>query len=177
VSKIHTGGTETNPDIAKQEKAKVAIVNSVGAILTLRRSNTEDTRQGEWDWPGGKFEEGETAISQVLDREVTLEELPKTVLRDVMPFHIKAKIISTGFKVSYLLIARATFPAEGVILGDGDKPEHDDYQWVMPEDYVDLNIPNKYKEAVANGGDKIGQIVLLHAMEATTVNLGQKKAA
>jgi 8-oxo-dGTP diphosphatase len=39
--------------------AKVLVVNDKNEILLLRRSQTDERRPGEWDFPGGWVEEGE----------------------------------------------------------------------------------------------------------------------
>ncbi len=147
-------------------KAKVAIVGPDGGILTLIRSQSEDTRKGEHDWPGGSFDDGETGILEVLHREVHVEELPGTQLHDVRPLHARSKLTETGFKVSLLLAARATFPETGIALSD----EHDGYEWVAADDYPDLLIPKKYKAAVAGGAPVFEELVELYTPDSQPMN-------
>jgi len=148
MAEIQRSGAEiVSQDLGLDLKAKVAIVNSVGAILALRRSPLEDTRQGEWDWPGGSFDAVDTSISDVLGREVEIEEMPGTRLHDVRPLHVKSKIVEGGFKVSLLMAAWATLPEGGITLSH----EHDDFAWFMPDEYAELAIPKKYKAAVVAG--------------------------
>lgn len=143
-------------------KAKVAIISPDGKVVSLRRSQDEDTRKGEWDWPGGSFDEDETAIHDVLHREVHLEELPGTQLHDVRPLHVRSKITEVGFKVSLLLAARATPPEGGFVLSG----EHSDIGLVDPDDYPDLLIPKKYRTAVAAGAPLFQELVELYQGEA-----------
>jgi 8-oxo-dGTP pyrophosphatase MutT (NUDIX family) len=150
-------------EIQKVEKAKVAIVNSRGEILTLRRSQEEETRRGEWDWAGGTLDEGETNLRKALLREVEVEELPGTKLHNIRPLDVKSKIEDGAFKVSYLLAATATFPPDGISLSF----EHDDYAWIPRVEYPGLTIPKKYRNAVVLGAPIFEELVQL------TQNLSQ----
>lgn len=40
--------------------AKVAVLNAAGEVLLLRRSPTDPRRAGEWDFPGGGVDDGES---------------------------------------------------------------------------------------------------------------------
>jgi 8-oxo-dGTP pyrophosphatase MutT (NUDIX family) len=160
-------------DLVIERKAKVAILNGLGQILTLRRSSKEETREGEWDWPGGKFEPGESTVLQVLEREVEREEVRGSQLIDLHFMHVIRKQINGGYKVSYLLAGRALFPPEGIVLSD----EHDDYDWIYPEEYPNLDIPNKYKNVVANRPEMLAEVVQLHLPSDSEVVKYSRQAA
>lgn len=52
--------------------AKSIILSSDSKVLLLRRSQTDTRRPGEWDFPGGGFDEGEGAV-QAAARELEEE--------------------------------------------------------------------------------------------------------
>jgi hypothetical protein len=144
----------------KLQKAKVAILNHRGEILTLRRSEHEDTRRGEFDWPGGSFEDGVTEPVEVLFDEMD-QELPGTRLRFIRRLDRVSKTRAGAKVVSHLLAATAEFPEDGIVFGPEDAPEHDGAMWVPPSEYSGLLIPNKYKAAVAAGAPVFQEIVQL----------------
>lgn len=140
------------------QKAKVAIVDSDGAILTLRRSQFEASRPGELDWPGGTFDKDETSISKVIAREVEIEEIPGVKLNNLRTLDVSSKILNGAFKVSYLLAATAEFPTKGIELSH----EHDEALWIPQEDYDELLIPKKYRAAVALGASIFNELTLMY---------------
>lgn|GEM_PF-4123155 len=148
------------PARPKLMKAKVAILNSRGEILTLRRSEHEDTRKGEFDWPGGTFEAGVTEPVEVLFDEMS-QELPGTQLRYIRQLNKVRKTRAGVRVVSHLFAATAEFPEDGIVFGPEDAPEHDAAMWVPPSEYSGLIIPNKYKAAVAASAPIFEEIVQL----------------
>jgi 8-oxo-dGTP pyrophosphatase MutT (NUDIX family) len=142
------------------EKAKVAIVNGQGEILVLTRSELEDSRPGEPDWAGGKFDSEETSPQAVMLREVG-EEMPGTKLDNIMPLHVYSKIKAGKFAISYFFAATAKFPTDGVVLSH----EHSDAAWVPRDEFQDLNIPSKYKAAVALGESVLDRVAALAPAE------------
>jgi 8-oxo-dGTP diphosphatase len=145
----------TDAEMDKIIKAKVAIValiDRVPSILVLTRSELEDTRAGEGDWPGGKADPGEEP-EKALDREVG-EELPGVRLRGVRKLTVRHKINEDGVPVeSHLFAAQAELPSGGIKLSD----EHDDYDWVPFDEFPNVDIPKKYRRAVAS---ESGRLVL-----------------
>lgn len=153
-------------EIPQREKIKVAIVNDRGEILTLTRSEHEDTRPGERDWPGGKVDSHpdgrRESLGGTLFREATIEEIPGTTLHNVTALAVKSEIEDGAFKTTYLVAATATFPEEGIILGPTNGvPEHIDGVWLAQADYEGLAIPNKYAKAVKNGGQILDRLAEL----------------
>jgi 8-oxo-dGTP diphosphatase len=45
--------------------SKVLVVNEKGEVLAIRRSQTDDRRPGEWDFPGGWVEADEDTLTAV----------------------------------------------------------------------------------------------------------------
>ena len=160
-------------EIPKEVKAKVAIVNKDGDILTLRRSQNEETRRGESDWAGGTVDEGET-VRQGLLREVG-EELPGTELVEgtIIPIYTKSKIKNEVAVTTELFAAVARYPEGGIVLGE----EHDLAEDLPVENYPDLVMPNKYKTAVMIGEPVIRYLAELQQtgrLEPEPVLLGNR---
>lgn len=160
-------------EIPKQEKAKAALVNENGDILTLRRSQEEETRPGESDWPGGTRDEDET-VMQALFREIEQEELPgtKLVRETILPIYAKTKIKDGVAVTTHLFAAVAKYPEGGIVLSS----EHDLAEHRSPEDYPGLDIPNKYKTALVLGESVINYFAELQQngqLEPEPVLLGQ----
>lgn len=149
--------------IPHTEKIKAAIVNDRGDILTLTRSQHEETRPGRHDWAGGKVDEVEIdgkryreTVGDTAEREISIEEMPGTVLHNVTALYTKAEIEDGKFKITYLVGATATFPEAGIVLGvPGELPEHIDGVWLPQSDYrednQELTIGSKYIRAVQSG--------------------------
>ena len=56
--------------------AKALVVNENNEVLAIRRSQTDDRRPGQWDFPGGWVEEGEdvyAAVVREIEEEVGLK--------------------------------------------------------------------------------------------------------
>jgi len=146
--------TDTFVEIEKRVKAKVAIVsiiNNVPSILVLTRSEIEDTRVGGGDWAGGSLEDGEKPVEGLV-REVR-EELPGVTLQNITKITVRRKMRDGARIVSHLFAATAELPPDGIELST----EHDAYAWVPFDEFPDVDIPNKYRKAVAS---ESGRMVL-----------------
>ena len=59
--------------------AKSVVLNPAGEVLLLRRSMTDPRRPGEWDFPGGGVEDGEShaeGAARELEEEAGIRVLP-----------------------------------------------------------------------------------------------------
>jgi hypothetical protein len=139
-----------------RETSKVVIIDDLDRILVLTRSDREDTRQGEPDLVGGKFDESETDPLKVMLREAGME-IPGTTLYNVTPLHEVDKTDeTTGLRsVTYIYAANAVYPEGGIILSE----EHDRADLVPRELFHHLRIQRKYRDAVAAGGVILDNLV------------------
>ena len=109
---------------------KAILFNKDGKILLLKRSNYKDAHSGEWDFPGGHRDDGESEQS-AMKRECEEE----------------TKLVPTNLKKAFTHGSHAVF--RGVI--DNDKPilshEHTDHIIEYPEKILrDGLLTKKYEE-------------------------------
>jgi 8-oxo-dGTP pyrophosphatase MutT (NUDIX family) len=145
---------DTLTEVEQKEKAKVAIVrviNNMPSILVLTRSELEDTRVGQGDWAGGSLDDGEKPVEGLV-REVG-EELPGVELQNITKLTVRRKMRDGVRVVSHLYAATAELPPDGIELS----AEHDAYAWIPFDEFPDVDIPNKYRKAVAS---ESGRMVL-----------------
>jgi len=141
---------------------KCIIVNREGKILAIKRAADDHSRGGNWDLPGGGYEQGEMVISAI-KREI-MEEVGLTV-EHLAPVYFTNKIgVKEGFfqgenvfGVCYVssdwegLPAEATGSRNGrigsmrdsVVAQEGEivlSDEHTEYQWFSPQDFIKLNF-------------------------------------
>jgi 8-oxo-dGTP pyrophosphatase MutT (NUDIX family) len=114
---------------------KAVIFNDSGEILMLRRSKTDVRRPGEWDLPGGLYEDGEELFESV-NREIT-EETGLSVT-DLLPVYTKTEIRSwkdgkTEHQTNAVFIF---YVAKAVSTNVKLSWEHDKLQWKPIEDAV-----------------------------------------
>jgi 8-oxo-dGTP pyrophosphatase MutT (NUDIX family) len=157
--------TKTPPpfEAASSEKAKVAIVDvidGVPSILVLTRSQTEDTRPGGADWAGGKLDPGETP-HEGLRREVEIEELPGVALQNITELTVEPirKMKGGVLVISHLFAAIAELPPGGLTMSD----EHVGAAWIPFDEHSAVDIPNKYRKAVASeyGGLVLNELAII----------------
>jgi len=188
-------------NIENERKVKVAIIGPHGKILTLRRSQNEHTRKGEYDWAGGSFNKGESNLMRVARREVTVEEIPGVELAHPRALHTKSAVVDGGFKTSYLLAAVAkNLPLEALELETQTPPEYQDPEnfpgivippgiismgdehdllgWIPPANYTkDFLIPKKYRVAANIGrkGPIFRELVQLYQTDGSLQTLAQPR--
>ena len=118
---------------------KIIILNSEGKILSIRRSKT-DNAAFAWDLPGGLIDKGENLVDAIL-REVKEEvyiEISKPEILDVFAstsavngyfvcIGYKAQALSADVKLSW---------------------EHDQYEWLTKEEFLEREAKNRIKELV-----------------------------
>ena len=111
---------------------KCIIVNGEGKILALKRAADDHSRGGNWDLPGGGYEQGEEVIGAI-KREV-MEEAGLTV-NTLRPIFFANRIgVNEGFFQGDTVFATCYISTdwEGeVVLSD----EHTEYKWVTPNEF------------------------------------------
>jgi len=125
-------------EISQLITVKLLIVNADGDILVIRRSQTDPTRPLSWDLPGGHVTTGENAVDAII-RE-TAEEIGVSIrlpeLYDVLP-------AATADRATTIMFKTVTDGVLDIALGD----EHDQFRWISSEDFMELDLPTKYKES------------------------------
>lgn len=117
---------------------KVIVVNSTGKILLLKRSN-KVTRAHGWDLSGGGVDEGEDPAAAAI-REVKEE----TCLEIIDPRPIATHTYSEfeGKTKNIVIIGYwAKALSEEITLSW----EHEEYNWLNPQEALGLDIPEAYK--------------------------------
>ena len=118
---------------------KAVVLNPEKQCLAIRRSRQCKTDPGLWDLPGGKCDPGES-MEAALRREVTEE----TGL-EVRLTHVAG---SAQWEMPEVMVALLLLEAEcdggEVRLSD----EHDEYQWVKPEQLNELTFPESFREVL-----------------------------
>lgn len=129
----------TNSKILDQVRLiqKCIIVKSDGNILALKRSADDHSRGGNWDLPGGGYEQDEDVLAAI-KREV-MEEAG-LVVNDLQPIFFTNKIgVTEGFfkgnNVFGMCYASRHWQGE-VTLSD----EHVEFQWITPDEFLELNF-------------------------------------
>lgn len=126
-----------NPKILQNVRLiqKCIIVGKDGKILALKRAADDHSRGGNWDLPGGGYEQGENVI-EAIKREV-MEEAGLTA-KAVNPIFVDnhmnvADGFFAGLNVFGICYVCHDWAGE-VTLSD----EHTEYQWVTPTDFAKL---------------------------------------
>lgn len=119
---------------------KAIVLNGEGKLLTMRRSATAPVRALSWDLPGGDLDVGEDPTEGMV-REIK-EETGLEVKTPTL-FDIEAHVNSDGdFWVTVAYKAQAV--SQEVVLSY----EHDQYQWVAPEEFLQLKSEEKLQRFV-----------------------------
>ncbi|MBI2574055.1 MAG: NUDIX hydrolase [Candidatus Wildermuthbacteria bacterium] len=119
---------------------KVVILNGEGKLLTIRRSDTAPVRPLHWDLPGGDLDFGEDPIQGII-REITEET--GLAVEHPEPFDVEAHVNSDGdFWVTIAYKVRCGI--EDVKLSY----EHDEFQWVAPEEFLQFKSAEKLQRFV-----------------------------
>lgn len=116
--------------------AKSIITNNAGDILVMRRS-LHIPNPRTWDLPGGIVDPGEHP-KDTAEREA-LEEAGLQITPELLDVGA-----NTDSAHSVAIIYTANVHNQAVRLSH----EHDDYKWVSKADFEQLDITQKYKDAV-----------------------------
>lgn len=141
----------------KNKNAKTFFVNQHCQVLILVRSNKEDSRIGESDIPGGKFEIDNDDPVKVAIEEAG-QELPGIVVRHIEPIyqHLSRKPENGTLWMSHFFAGIADFP-KGIITSD----EHSGHFWVPSDSLSALKIPEKYVAAASFGAPVLDRLAEL----------------
>lgn len=136
------------------ERPRVVLVNRCivfdednNNILIVKRSDKDSHKPGEWEFPGGKLDEGQD-LNKALEREV-LEETGLFIIPTSRMAYIESEIITKGQYqgLPYVVIIGIGKKVGGKIkLSD----EHDDYKWIDPDNIPDLDYRDHVKKSLAS---------------------------
>ena len=118
---------------------KCFVIASNKKVLILKRTDTAKIRPGMWDLPGGMVDDKENpniAIIREIKEETTIEtDRPRVIF--VATELLPAYIITLFYKSDYNRGA--------VEIG----PEHTGYRWIDMNEFLNLDLPEKFKQAAA----------------------------
>ena len=129
--------------IAPRLIAKAALFNEKNEILLLTRSATDKTRPGEYDFPGGGVDHGES-VTEAMLRE-TLEEIGITLdATDITLMYSKTDYYDEKSRIRFLYVGKMS-ASTTITLSD----EHSAYQWMAYDEVI-----KNYNHPVWVGGLK-----------------------
>ena len=129
----------TNPKIINNVRLiqKCIVADGKGRILALRRAVDDHSRGGNWDLPGGGYEQGKDVI-EAIKREV-MEEVG-----------LVAEVLSPIFFTNKIGVAEGFFAGDNVFgicytcnAWSGDvaiSEEHVEYKWINPKEFLNLDF-------------------------------------
>lgn len=135
-------GTDPTPEQLQNYfvAAKAIVYDDDGNMLTMLRGATAPTNPLSWDLPGGILEYGE-GLEECIERE-TLEETGIT-LDSIRVLHAIARMNSIGeFWTTVYYTAHAR--THEVMISW----EHDEYKWLSPDQFLQLEASQRIKETV-----------------------------
>lgn len=120
---------------------KAVVLRKDGKMLTMLRGQNAPTNALKWDLPGGILEHGEEA-----DKGVIRETKEETGLDIVAPrvFHAIARANRIGEHWT-TIFSVAHVDTNDVTLSW----EHDEFKWILPEEFDTMDASKRNKEAVA----------------------------
>lgn len=118
---------------------RMMIQDTSGNYLLVRRSITNKSNAGKWEFPGGKIEPGEEFYKALL-REVK-EETGLTV-------NVKHVVGVTESETSKLRIATLIFEGNKESDQISISEEHDTYSWVKPQELSTYDLVSHLKNFV-----------------------------
>jgi 8-oxo-dGTP diphosphatase len=126
-----------HPDQSLVHLTQKCFVFTNERLLVLRRTETAPARPLTWDLPGGALITGEEPL-HAMAREVTEET--GLVPNDLAPVTLRSRFNEVDqFWVTVYYQARVA--SETVTLSC----EHDQYQWVTPEEFEALDVPERWR--------------------------------
>jgi len=119
---------------------KAIIFNKENKILAIHRTETAPSNPNKWDFPGGILDFGENA-EKGIEREI--KEEAGIEVKELKPFDVVSRTNEEGdFWVTIAYTAKAI--SDKVILSF----EHNEFRWLTPEEFLDLESPDKIKRFI-----------------------------
>ncbi len=116
--------------------SKVLVVNEKGEVLALRRSQTDERRPGQWDFPGGWVDAGEdthTAAIREAKEEAGLDLVNPELVFAFSQMTTPSKTLGSRHgSGTWLLFVEHIAGDPKITISD----EHDDYAWKKPQDLL-----------------------------------------
>lgn len=109
--------------------SKVLVVNDKGEVLALRRSQTDERRPGQWDFPGGWVDAGEDILAAAKREAIEEAGLELTDLKLVFAFSEMTTDHGSG---TWLLYVAHLSGDPKITLSY----EHDAHTWKKPADLL-----------------------------------------
>ena len=123
--------------------SKVVVRNSNDEILVLLRSKTAHVRPLTWDLPGGLIEVDEAPEKSAI-REVQEETGIKLETVEKLDFSYTVKRDGyDGPVITFTYTYKLNSDDNDVKLS----AEHIEYKWVSKKEFLELEMPEKYKDA------------------------------
>lgn len=116
---------------------KCIVVRSDGNILALKRAGDDHSRGGNWDLPGGGYEQGEQVIAAII-REV--QEEAGLTPHSLSPIYIDNQMnVKEGFfaGLNVFGVCYVCTDWEGEVTLSS---EHTEFQWCSPKDFANLSF-------------------------------------
>jgi 8-oxo-dGTP diphosphatase len=109
--------------------AKVLVINDAGEVLVLKRSQSDDRRPGEWDFPGGWVDADEDTLTAV--KREAVEEAGLTLKDPNLVFAFSEMTTNHGSGTWLLYIEHVTGHPKVTL-----SYEHDDSTWKKPNELL-----------------------------------------
>jgi len=136
---------------AKSERPRLLLItrsivlNKKNKILFIRRSRKDGWKDGFWEIPGGKLDEGQD-ISHALEREVFEEASLLVNPINRLAFFESSLVTQGKYKgLTYICLVGIS------ITDDNDvrlSEEHDQYKWVEYKKGLDLKLTDETRKAL-----------------------------
>ena len=120
--------------------AVAALIFKHSKVLAMKRSKMKDAGPGIWETLSGRIEADEDPV-EALKREIN-EECGLTVKVDPRP--ITAYSARRKGLPMILIVYKAAHEAGEVIISE----EHDEFQWVTPDEFAELSSLKKLVDVV-----------------------------
>lgn len=115
---------------------KAIVLNSENKILALHRTETAPARPNTWDLPGGDLDYGEDPW-EAIKREI--KEESGLAVEGLKLLDVEAHVVANEDRYWITLAYVCKAASDKVILSY----EHDDFKWVTPSEFLELESAPK----------------------------------